>query len=105
MRRSRTSWGCDASPSLADRQWAVVSRCLQPAPEAGVVSTVGGWRRCAAREIVGVEAGDPKLDDLIGAEAAEQLREEVELVVEAGDRFDLGAYLKGIRPPSSSARR
>ena len=56
-------------------------------------------------EIVGVELGDPKLDDLIGAEAAEQLREEVELVVEAGDRFDLDAYLKGIRPPSSSARR
>ena len=50
-------------------------------------------------EIVGVELGDPKLDDLIGAEAAEQLREEVELVVEAGDRFDLGAYLKGHQTP------
>ena len=50
-------------------------------------------------EIVGVELGDPKLDDLVGAEAAEQLREEVELVVEAGDRFDLDAYLKGHQTP------
>ena len=56
-------------------------------------------RGALPEEIVGVELGDPKLDDLIGAEAAEQLREEVELIVEAGDRFDLDAYLKGHQTP------
>jgi peptide chain release factor 3 len=50
-------------------------------------------------EMIEVDLGDARLDELIGEYAAEELREAVELVVEAGDDFDLEAYLKGHQTP------
>jgi len=50
-------------------------------------------------EVIGVDLADSQLDELIGEDAAERLREEVELVVEAGDQFNLDAYLKGHQTP------
>ncbi|MCA0932040.1 peptide chain release factor 3 [Lutimonas saemankumensis] len=42
---------------------------------------------------------DPELDEMIGSEAAEQLREELELVEEVYPGFDKDAYLKGDLQP------
>lgn len=38
---------------------------------------------------------DPKVDELLGEEVANNLREEIELIDGAGDKFDLESYKKG----------
>jgi peptide chain release factor 3 len=57
----------------------------------------GGGAR--PEEMIEVDLDDARLDELIGEYAAEELREAVELVVEAGDAFDLESYLKGYQTP------
>ncbi len=45
------------------------------------------------------DVNDPSLDDIIGQEAAEQLREELELVYEVYPDFDIEAYRDGTQQP------
>ncbi|MAO84944.1 MAG: peptide chain release factor 3 [Myxococcales bacterium] len=59
-----------------------------------------GGEHAVPEEIVSVEdIDDDQIDELIGLEAADALREEVMLVREAGDAFDLKKYLNGEQTP------
>ena len=59
-----------------------------------------GDEHAVPEEIVSVkDIDDDQIDELIGLEAADALREEVMLVREAGDAFDLKKYLNGEQTP------
>ena len=52
-----------------------------------------------AGEFIEVGLDDPELERVIGSSAAEQLREELELVIGAGAEFDQEAFLAGTQTP------
>jgi peptide chain release factor 3 len=55
--------------------------------------------RSASIEPIEIDINDPKLDEEVGSELAEQFREEIELLEGAGDGFDKEKYLGGELAP------
>lgn len=64
--------------------------------EARTVLTFDRTEKNASRAPMQMQSiDDPKIDEIAGSDLARTLRDEVELLLGAGDAFDLGAFLRG----------